>query len=81
MRRIKTLLSTDALIDRALASSDQQTAAGLWHQADLQVMKDAAIIPFETQRNPVFHSSRVQDAIYSPFSQNYDITNLWLSRS
>jgi peptide/nickel transport system substrate-binding protein len=71
----------DALIDKALATQDQQTAAGLWHQADMQIMRDAAIIPIETQRLPLFHSSRVHDAIYSPFSENFDITNLWLSGS
>jgi ABC-type transport system substrate-binding protein len=71
----------DALIDKALATADQQAAAALWHQADLQVMRDAAIIPIETQKLPLFHSSRVQHAIYSPFSENFDVTNLWLSGS
>jgi peptide/nickel transport system substrate-binding protein len=71
----------NALIDKALATTDQQAAAALWHQADLQVMRDAAIIPIETQKLPLFHSSRVQHAIYSPFSENFDVTNLWLSGS
>jgi peptide/nickel transport system substrate-binding protein len=71
----------NALIDKALGTTDQQAAAGLWHQADVQVMRDAAIIPIETQRLPLYHSSRVQHAIYSPFSENFDITNLWLSGS
>jgi ABC-type transport system substrate-binding protein len=70
--------AVNALIDRALSSPDQQTASGLWHQADLQIMRDAAIVPIETQKVPIFHSSRVHNAIYSPFSENYDITNLWL---
>jgi peptide/nickel transport system substrate-binding protein len=73
--------AVNKLIDQALASTDQQAAANLWHQADMQIMRDAAIIPFETQRTPLFHSSRVQNATYSPFSQNYDITNLWLNGS
>jgi ABC-type transport system substrate-binding protein len=71
----------NALIDRALASSNQQAAATLWHQADLRTMRDAAIVPFQTQKVPLFHSSRVHNAIYSPFSENYDVTNLWLSGS
>ena len=71
----------NALIDKALGTQDQQAAAGLWHQADLQIMRDAAIIPIETQKLPLFHSSRVQHAIYSPFSENFDVTNLWLSGS
>ena len=71
----------NALIDKALATQDQRAAAALWHQADLQVMRDAAIIPIETQNLPLFHSSRVHNAIYSPFSENFDVTNLWLSGS
>jgi peptide/nickel transport system substrate-binding protein len=73
--------AVNSLIDRALASPDQHTAATLWHQADLQIMRDAPIIPIETQSVPLFHSSRVHHAIYSPFSENYDVTNLWLSGS
>jgi peptide/nickel transport system substrate-binding protein len=71
----------NALIDKALASQDQRAAAALWHQADLQIMRDAAIIPIETQKVPLFHSSRVHNATYSPFSQYFDVTNLWLSGS
>jgi len=41
-------------------------------------MKDAAFIPFQTQKVPAYHSSRVKNALWSPFSQSYDITNLWL---
>ena len=71
----------NALIDKALATTDQQAGATLWHQADMQIMRDAAIVPIETQKLPLFHSSRVQNAIYSPFSENFDVTNLWLSGS
>jgi peptide/nickel transport system substrate-binding protein len=71
----------DTLIDRALSATDQQASASLWHAAGVQIMRDAAIIPIETQRLPLFHSSRVQNAIYSPFSENFDVTNLWLSES
>jgi peptide/nickel transport system substrate-binding protein len=73
--------AVNKLIDRALAATDQQAAAKLWHQADLRIMRDAAIVPIETQKLPLFHSSRVHNAIYSPFSENYDVTNLWLSGS
>jgi ABC-type transport system substrate-binding protein len=71
----------NALIDKALATQDQQAAAADWHQADLQIMRDAAIVPIETQKLPLFHSSRVRNAIYSPFSENFDVTNLWVSGS
>ena len=54
-------------------------AAALWHQADEQVMKDAAFIPFQTQLTPLFRSARVHNAIFIPFSEYYDITQVWLS--
>jgi len=47
----------------------------------MQIMRDAAIVPIETQRLPLYHSSRVHNAVYSPFSENFDVTNLWLSGS
>ena len=50
-----------------------------WAQADKQIMTDAAFIPFQTQKVPVFHSARVKNAMWSPFAQSYDMTNLWLS--
>jgi hypothetical protein len=42
-------------------------------------MTDAAFIPFQTQKVPAFHSARVKNAMWSPFAQSYDVTNLWLS--
>jgi ABC-type transport system substrate-binding protein len=68
----------NALIDKALVESDPTKAGQLWHQADMQIMKDAAFVPFETQKTALFRSSRVHNAIDLPFSQNYDITQVWL---
>jgi ABC-type transport system substrate-binding protein len=69
----------NSLIDRALRASDEQQAAALWHQADLQIMKDAPIVPFQTQKTALFRSSRVHNALFAPFSQSYDITQVWLN--
>jgi peptide/nickel transport system substrate-binding protein len=69
----------NALIDKALAAPDQSTAATYWHQADMQIMKDAAIVPLQTQKTALYRSSRVQNAIFLPFSQAYDLTQIWLS--
>jgi ABC-type transport system substrate-binding protein len=69
----------NALIDKAESAPDASTAATYWHQADEQIMKDAAFIPFQTQKVPAFHSTRVKNALWSPFAQSYDITNLWLN--
>jgi ABC-type transport system substrate-binding protein len=71
--------AVNAVIDKALVASDQTTAGRLWHQADMLVMQDAAIVPLQTQQTAIFHSSRVHNAIYLPFSQNYDVTQLWLN--
>ena len=71
--------AVNALIDKALAAPDQNTAATSWHQADLQIMKDAAIVPLQTQKTALYRSSRVHNAVFLPFSQAYDVTQIWLS--
>jgi len=70
--------AVNALIDKALAAPDQSTAATYWHQADVQIMADAAIVPLQTQKTALFRSTRVHNAIFLPFSQAYDVTQIWL---
>ncbi|WP_246278806.1 ABC transporter substrate-binding protein [Phytohabitans rumicis] len=70
--------AVNALIDKALSAPDQDTAATYWHQADEQIMNDAAIVPFQTQKTALFRSSRVHNAIFWPFAQAYDVTQIWL---
>jgi peptide/nickel transport system substrate-binding protein len=72
--------TVNALIDKALAAPDEQTAATYWHEADVAIMGDAPFIPFETQKTPLYHSSRVKNAVFSPFMQTFDMTNLWLAQ-
>ncbi len=67
------------LIDKALAATSSSEAAKYWAEADRQIMADAAFIPFQSQRIPHYHSKRVKNAMYSPFADGYDYTNLWLS--
>ncbi|MGH9067710.1 MAG: ABC transporter substrate-binding protein [Acidimicrobiales bacterium] len=69
---------TNGYIDQALAATSSSAAAKYWHKAGVQVMKDAAVIPLVNESTPLYHSSRVQNALYSPFAQNFDITNVWL---
>ncbi|MEO7126481.1 MAG: ABC transporter substrate-binding protein [Nakamurella sp.] len=66
-------------IDTALTSTDPAAVDNAMQSADEQVMKDAAFIPFQTQSTPLFHSSRVHNAIELPTTINYDITNVWLA--
>jgi ABC-type transport system substrate-binding protein len=71
--------AVDQLVTQAETATTVSAAASLWHQADQQVMKDAAFIPFQTQLTALFRSARVHNAIFLPFSEQYDITQLWLS--
>jgi len=74
-----TSTTTSDLVNKALTATSQSAAATDWHQADMQVMKDAVIVPFTNQNTPVYHSSRVKNAIWSWINQLYDPTQLWLS--
>lgn len=69
----------NADIDKALAASDLSAADAAMHDADVQVMKDAAFVPFQTQLTPLFRSTRVHNAIELPATINYDVTQIWLS--
>jgi peptide/nickel transport system substrate-binding protein len=66
------------LIDAALAESDVNKAADLWHQADEKVMADAPWVPVATGKNPLFHGTRVGNWVYYGFANNGDVTNVWL---
>jgi peptide/nickel transport system substrate-binding protein len=68
-----------SLINKALTATSESAAAGFWHQADMQVMSDAVIVPFTNQNTPQYHSTRVKNAIWSWTNQLYDPTQLWLS--
>jgi ABC-type transport system substrate-binding protein len=71
----------DRLVNQAERATTIKAAAKLWHQADEQVMADAAFIPLQTALVPVFRSVRVHNAIFDTLSGGYDITQVWLSRS
>lgn len=66
-------------IDQALSAPSPSAAGHFWHKCDMQIMKDAAIVPLLNQQIPLFHSSKVHNFIYMPTEANPDITNLWLS--
>lgn len=70
----------DGLIKKALADTSTSAAANDWHQADVQIMKDAAFVPLQNQNTPLYHSSRVHNAIYLPTSQQFDYSSLWLGK-
>jgi peptide/nickel transport system substrate-binding protein len=71
---------TDSLIQQAAAAPTTDQALMLWNKADQQVMKDAAFYPITTPQNPNYHATQVQGATYLPAIQNFDPTNVWLSK-
>jgi peptide/nickel transport system substrate-binding protein len=70
--------ATNALIDKAVAAKTVDEAALLWHQADEQVMKDAAFYPVSSPQQPNYRAKQVHNAQYVSAIQNFDPTNVWL---
>ena len=71
---------TNRLVPKALTSTSPAQAEARWRQANAQIMKDAATVPVEIQKWPVFHSSKVQNCLFSLLSINCDVTQVWLKR-
>jgi ABC-type transport system substrate-binding protein len=68
----------NALIDRALSTPDATNAAAIWHQADVEAMRNAALVPIREDKVALLHSSRVQNFQFLPLAEQGDVTNLWL---
>jgi peptide/nickel transport system substrate-binding protein len=76
--------TVDSLITQALKASSPQAAASLWHQANTDVMGDAAIVPLVSAQIVQYASSRVHSATagtatFSTLLQGWDFTNIWLN--
>jgi peptide/nickel transport system substrate-binding protein len=72
--------TTNKLIDQAIKAKSESQAASLWAKADHQVMKDAAFFPITDPLNVNYHAPQVHNTVYLPAIQNYDPTNVWLSK-
>ena len=70
--------TTNSLIDKALAAASVSQATTYWQEAAKQVMQDAAIVPVGQQKIAVYKSTRVQNALFNIWTDNIDITNVWL---
>lgn len=70
---------TDSIISQALAPPSATVAAGLWSQAQRQVLNNAATIPVDYQKWPIYHSSAVHGCRFWWDDLNCDPTNVWLS--
>jgi peptide/nickel transport system substrate-binding protein len=81
----------NGLIKQAEAAPTAAQAGTFWHQADVQIMKDAAIVPIESQNSPQIASKRVrgvlpdgttyQTSLWNPNIGNPDLGNIWLAGS
>lgn len=72
---------TNQLIQQAATAKTVGDAAGIWAQADAQVMADAAIFPITSPTSPNYHAKQVHNAIYVPQLFQFDPTNVWLTPS
>ena len=71
----------DRLIEQALSATDPEAASDLWHQVDVRVMRDVAIVPILVHAPTIPHlrGARVRNAIAMPtIDRWFDLANLWL---
>jgi peptide/nickel transport system substrate-binding protein len=81
--------SVNSLITQAENATSLSAAGGFWHQADMQIMSDAAIVPIMSQDTAVYSSARIRGiasngqtyptAIFAPNIGAPDITALWIA--
>ena len=76
--------AVDKLISQALKTSSASAAASMWHQANVDVMNQAAIVPLVSSQITQYASSRVHSATagtanFSTIIQGWDFTNIWLN--
>lgn len=67
------------LIDEATSAESTKEAVAAFEEAQRQIIADAAIVPVMWQKNPQFHSRRVQGFMGYPNAQG-DITAMWLDQ-
>jgi peptide/nickel transport system substrate-binding protein len=73
--------ATNTLIKQAGVAPTAAAASALWAKADAKVMADAAFYPITNPKNPNYHAAQVNNAVYVPGIQNFDPTNVWLSKN
>ena len=83
--------TVNSLVTSAEAATTTAAAGNYWHQADVTIMSDAAIVPVMNQGFPQYASARVRGiasngqtyptALFSPNIGEPDVTSIWLSGS
>jgi peptide/nickel transport system substrate-binding protein len=69
----------NGLMSQALTAPTADAAAGMWHQADMEAMSQAAVYPIGDPNRPTIQGSRVHNCIFVGAFQNCDFANVWLS--
>lgn len=73
--------ATNGLIQQAESAPTVSEAGSIWAKADTQVMGDAAVYEITTPTFPTYHATQVHNAIFVPALNQFDPTNVWLTRS
>jgi peptide/nickel transport system substrate-binding protein len=68
------------LVSQALSQPTEAQADKFWAQADQAVMQGAAIYPITSLLQLAEHAPYVHNAVYMTQYQNFDATNVWLSK-
>ncbi|HEY5187281.1 MAG TPA: ABC transporter substrate-binding protein [Actinomycetes bacterium] len=72
---------TNDLITQATLAQNLDQAKNLWHQADQQIMQDAAFFPITNPKGTVYHATQVHNCFYMDVFQMCDPTNVWLDKN
>ncbi|HYK66537.1 MAG TPA: ABC transporter substrate-binding protein [Streptosporangiaceae bacterium] len=72
--------AVNSLITKAASQGSASAAASYWAQLDQMVMKDAPIYPITQPLLPLYHASYVHNAVYVPALEEFDYSNVWLSK-
>jgi len=75
-----TSAALNADVHQALTAPTTAAAAVAWAKANEQGMKDAALVPVNVQKWPIYHSSKLQGCNFVAELLNCDPTNVWLSK-
>ena len=70
----------NALIAKAASETSAVQAGKLWAQIDQMVTEQAPTYQITQDMQPDYHSTFVHNAVYVPSIQNFDPTNVWLSK-
>jgi peptide/nickel transport system substrate-binding protein len=71
--------TVNSLISAGEDATSASAAASDWTKVDQAIMKQAVFYPIDTVNFATFHSNAVHNAVFVPYLQALDPTNVWLS--